>query len=1109
MAAIKLAELRDLVHTADPSAVLVTPRLLRRLVQDVAKLPILIWQVPHAHGFVVDREVLFRHVEQDELDLPPQKLLPPTVILLAQPSAEQLAAQSRETIIQEYWRRLFHANVHVELDRLRRDGVLTDADSAMRIDKIGAVEFAEATRVLEQDHLLLRPGDASATYLEFVAVFLELRYFGSNLLATYFPGIRDLAAVEALVRQDLDADAIFARTRLGSAPNPVVRIDPRSDESNDFYWRLIRSAERAGKSKNLVRAAILRTKAARVAPAALTAGTRRAAEDHLKQLTHRLQQALDLDDAAVAEWLKVLPALLDKADQGNQPVEAAFLYDLQRVCIDHERTIYALDLIEWGVSGGKRPIMRPLPSQRLVRIVKHLRSAAQRLTGARVSDADREHLAGLLRESQSQSEERLRERLRPILSEAIRDVGLKPDNPPEQTALHKLIEELLDRIIDFGFLTFGDLRDALSRNQLKLPDPSDAHEFVKGDPLLRLDRRLATLLDGVYRPSEFYLRWLERFTALGFGTHTGRVLTRFVAAPFGGAGLVVYGVNLLWQEVQGKYFAEPVFTASRSALLVTTAVLGLVSLALINSRNVRRRAKDALVHTGRALRAVLIEWPTRLAQAKAFRLLFDSWAFQLLYWYLLKPLVVTGLAVWWFDELRNLPGAALVFVATNFVLNSRPGKAVTEIVSQGVMRLIELLHDGLVQGVFRFALHLFKRIVDAVQYVLFTVDELLRYRGGDSKFTMVVRTILGVLWYPISFVARFYMLVLIEPGFNPIKAPVSILAAKIVYPISLPFAGPAIATFEPFLGRIATYAFVYSTWWLLPDAFSFLLWEMKENWRLYRANRQRDLRPVAVGPHGETIRQLLKPGVHSGTIPRLYARLRQAEREATVTGNWRSARVYRRSLLDVQRSVHRLVARELLPLLAPCFDEDHGSCRIGVVDLASNRIRIELLHPRCPNQPARLEWMEQCGWLVASIENPSWLERLEPDERQAAVAGITGLYKLAGVDVIREQLIANLPKPIAAFDMERRDLVLWLDHRSGAAIRYDVEDPSDKLRPRNSDWPVLPAERILFSRVPISWRQWVESWQNGDTSHAPVALARAGVRVIEAKNSELRIRNSE
>src|SRR5580700_11411434 len=113
-----------------------------------------------------------------------------------------------------------------------------------------------------------------------------------------------------------------------------------------------------------------------------------------------------------------------------------------------------------------------------------------------------------------------------------------------------MIDELLDRIAEFGFLTFGDLRDAISRNQLKLPDLAEAYDFLQGDPLLRLDNRLGTLLDGVYRPAEAYLRWLEWFTAIGFGTGTGRVITRFVVLPFGGSFLFVEALAVLLTSLE-------------------------------------------------------------------------------------------------------------------------------------------------------------------------------------------------------------------------------------------------------------------------------------------------------------------------------------------------------------------------------------------------------------------------------------------------------------------------------------------------------------------------------------------------------------------------------
>src|SRR5947208_5478340 len=87
---MRMAELQQALRAADPAAVLVAPRVLDRVIQQAGGLPHLLWQVPHRQCFVVDRHVLFRYVEQDELDLDPDQLLPPTVILLARPTAENL-----------------------------------------------------------------------------------------------------------------------------------------------------------------------------------------------------------------------------------------------------------------------------------------------------------------------------------------------------------------------------------------------------------------------------------------------------------------------------------------------------------------------------------------------------------------------------------------------------------------------------------------------------------------------------------------------------------------------------------------------------------------------------------------------------------------------------------------------------------------------------------------------------------------------------------------------------------------------------------------------------------------------------------------------------------
>ena len=56
------------------------------------------------------------------------------------------------------------------------------------------------------------------------------------------------------------------------------------------------------------------------------------------------------------------------------------------------------------------------------------------------------------------------------------------------------------------------------------------------------------------------------------------------------------------------------------------------------------------------------------------------------------------------------------------------------------------------------------------------------------------------------------------------------------------------------LGLKSVQAKTYATTiaFLIPGIFGFLVWELKENWRLYGANRPRQLKPVPIGHHGET-----------------------------------------------------------------------------------------------------------------------------------------------------------------------------------------------------------------------------------------------------------------
>jgi hypothetical protein len=1122
---MKLDELSRLLRASDPAAVTVPQPVLDRVIRQATGLSWAAWTVPHRTCFLVDRFTLFKHVEQHELDVPPDHQLPATVLLISRPPPDQMA--DRAAVLARCWRLLFHVAAHRELE------ARTPADVRERVTALGPAAFEEAKNVLIQDGHL--PADATdrQAYIEFAATYFELRAFAWNLIPVCFPSLPQPKLVEKVLEHDLDHRPLFERTRLSGAPDPAPRTDDQSDEQNDFYYRLVAQARRASQANDTVAAAILHTRAARVAPAALTHPAHDAAVREVHRLVARLEPTLHLDPAAIDGWKAVLPQLLDKADQGARPVEAAILYDLQRACLDAEQPTYALDLVEWLASGGHRPIRRRLDSQPYVRVPAHLRRATERLAAARLSDADRQSLAGLLRAAQQAAEDRLRARFRPTLTDALQDAGLTAESLPEQAARAKTVEELLDRIVATGFLTYADLRDAIARGQVKLPDLGGTDEYLRGDLLLRLDRRLGTLLDGVYRRSEFYSRWLERGTSFLFGTPAGRWATRNVVLPVGGAFLVgqflwlmVYEttqpsaeVRLAAAAVTGPAVqtAEPRFLGGWNADLrfhLGWLALAVVFFVLVRSAAARaavRAVGDALYGAGRLL---LWEVPVRVWRHAGIRAVLGSVPVRLGWDYGVKPAALSGLLWVSFPMLWSAGWAARVvtFLAAAFVLNLQAGLAVQALLAQTVGELVALIRGGLIPGVVRAVGQFFRDLTGAVEWVLARADDWLRLRGGGGPLSVVGRAVASLAWAPVAFLLRFYLIVLIEPMLNPLKLPLSILFAKFVYPlmtiaglfeISRPVEGDftditiKAAGVESLAGIGVPWWFAFgllvSTYYLLPDAVTFLFWETRENWKLYRANRPAHLRAEAVGSHGEGVVGLLRAGFHTGTVPRRFARLRAAEREGGRTGDWTEARRHRAALRDVADGVRRFVGRELVAVLNPANPWGGRSVFVGDVHLGTNRIRVEL-GLLGSAKPAVLEFEDRSGWLVAGWADPGWVTDLPAAPARALENTLAYLYKRAGVELVREQVRAGLPATAERFDVVPSGLLVTFP---GGPLLYDLRHRPGDLRPRTPDGlkpaagPILDPAAVHFAGTKLTWDAWVRAWPAAGGDGPPPAFGPA------------------
>src|SRR5262249_53513789 len=151
------------------------------VIKEKYHLSALTWTVPHVFACVTSRQILFRHVEQDELDLKSDDLLPDTVHLLLRPLREELA--DPKTLLLRYWRLLFHIHVHAPLESLPE----TPAEWQRRLQALGSADFAEIRQVLIQDGLIPASADARVAFIEFASVFLEYYHFAPDLLPQFFP----------------------------------------------------------------------------------------------------------------------------------------------------------------------------------------------------------------------------------------------------------------------------------------------------------------------------------------------------------------------------------------------------------------------------------------------------------------------------------------------------------------------------------------------------------------------------------------------------------------------------------------------------------------------------------------------------------------------------------------------------------------------------------------------------------------------------------------------------------------------------------------------------------------------------------------------------------
>jgi hypothetical protein len=846
-------------------------------------------------------------------------------------------------------------------------------------------------------------------------------------------------------------------------------------------------AEQVSRKGNQVRAALILERAAAVATGAEANTLHAAARSEIESLVTRLEAALHLDASHREVWVDCLYALAPVAAAGRiWNIEGRLLYDLQKVCLDVERPLYAADLVEWVFSLFQRPIKRALPDQSLVLMVKHLRTASNRLPGARLASATRQHLGELLRGALHHAEERMRAMFKPKLAATLDKVGLEPQSVAERLSRDQLIEELLDTIGTRGTISLGDLRDAIARSRQKLADLGGAGEFFTADALLGANRELAVQLDGVYRRGESYLRWLQSLGSLFFGTMIGRWLTLYVILPLLGSLLILKGTDEilhLWHQYLGgpgvvrsaEEIAEwqsihpdkPLSPTRGYEVFNRYTFLGFAVflLPMFHVPRFRGAIFQVFHYAWRAVRGVVYDAPRAFFDLSIVRGFLQSKPYWLFWQFVGKPMlwvlpVLALLYLWGVPKSWILGISIGWFFLVSLLGNTRAGMLVEETTTDSLVRTWLLVRDDLVPGVISWFSWVSRFVVDRMERLMYTVDEALRFRQGQSRIAFVLKLVLGVFWFGFTYLFRLLFNVFLEPQVNPIKHfPVVTVAHKLTLPLIYPFSQMLAAQTGMSLELALTVG--ASLQFLTPGMWGFLAWELKENWRLYRANAPKTILPAVIGGHGEQMIQFLRPGFHSGTLPKLFAKLRRAK--------GRRERKQEEGLHHVEVELKHFLERELLAVLHASKAWDaQMRVAVGHLDLATNQIGVELATSFAVSRSQRateretasdvrpepishqreasawLEFSNRDGRLYAHLADLGWVAQLDDSSRNVLSDALVGLYKRAGVDVVEGE-------------------------------RGLIETMDDK---------------------PVLWTNWVERWQRDEQGERDSTPLLPGVRML-------------
>jgi hypothetical protein len=124
------------------------------------------------------------------------------------------------------------------------------------------------------------------------------------------------------------------------------------------------------------------------------------------------------------------------------------------------------------------------------------------------------------------------------------------------------------------------------------------------------------------------------------------------------------------------------------------------------------------------------------------------------------------------------------------------------------------------------------------------------------------------------------------------------------------------------------------------------------------------------------------------------------------------------------------------------------------------------------------------GWMIASLEEFQAFKHWSPAQQAAFLDALTGLYKLCGIHLIREQLKAALHSEAFATDCNLEALIV--PTRTEPVIyTYNDRDLLQPLETENSLAKPIPREEVLFNESSVEWERWAVRWESDLAGESP------------------------